>query len=349
MDRMAAIAVAAPVIPPTVVAVPAAGGAITSTLDVFLASNDPIVLAFPCLPWDQHAAAGGAPARASLPHFIFVRMFLPRNQVGTLPADILAARQVGPLTTVFTAAAWSQWLTELVASGLLADAPFHKRRDAERALDAIAIANPNQLFILAAHYAQAEPFDTLGVAGVPAVPGVVGVRAAAARAGRPRVVAVRARAAVPAVPAVPGNPGPADLAYLDMATLERMCLRGSASPLAAFCKLVGALGPCSTQAIRADVRSTVRITGLTLRNQIAKAGGHALPFAAGRANDAALAHALANSVLSAFDALSDVLALDLVTEIGLQEEIFDAFSFFQGTEAERDTVITRRLGFIDNR
>ena len=103
------------------------------------------------------------------------------------------------------------------------------------------------------------------------------------------------------------------------------------------------------QAIRADVRSTVHITGLTLRNQIAKYGGHALPFANGRANDAALAHVLAHAVLSAFDALSDVLALDLVTEIGLQNEIFDAFSFFQGTDTERDAVITRRLEFIDDR
>ena len=91
---------------------------------IYLPANEPLVLAYPCLPWVQHVAAGGAQQQASLPQFVAIRVFLLRNAIGTGPNDLAIARTRTPLTISFSAGAWSRWLTELVASGLLANAPY---------------------------------------------------------------------------------------------------------------------------------------------------------------------------------------------------------------------------------
>ena len=103
---------------------------------LFLLANDPFVLGYPCLPWLLHPAAGAAPARASVPHFVAVRVFLLRNTIGTDAASTNAAATRSPITLLFNAAAWSRWFSEMVASGLLNSAPFQRVRDSDRAITA---------------------------------------------------------------------------------------------------------------------------------------------------------------------------------------------------------------------
>ena len=121
-------------------------------MEIFLAAGDPFVVGYPFLPWRHHAAAGGAPARASVPQFVAIRIWILRSAFGPNPADANMARQCSVLTIAFSAAAWSRWLTELAASGLLANAPFARLRDSDTAMASITLANPTQLDILAADY-----------------------------------------------------------------------------------------------------------------------------------------------------------------------------------------------------
>ena len=79
--RMAAVAAV------IVVHIPA--GASTDEEPIFLLASDPIVLAYPCLPWVTHPAAGGTPARSSVPLFAAIRAFLLRNSIGTDAAKAL--------------------------------------------------------------------------------------------------------------------------------------------------------------------------------------------------------------------------------------------------------------------
>ena len=115
---------------------------------LFLLANDPFVLGYPCLPWTPHPPAGGVPARASLPNFVAIRVFLLRNSVGADAASTNAAATRSSITILFTAAAWSRWFTELAASGLLNSAPFLRVRDSDAAFAALTIANPAALAIL---------------------------------------------------------------------------------------------------------------------------------------------------------------------------------------------------------
>ena len=304
---------------------------ISSSQDIFLAANDPFVLAYTCLPWTPHAAAGGLPARASLPQFIAVRAFLMRNDVGPAPADLAAARTVSPLTFCGTAAAWSRWLTELDASGLLTSAPFVRLRDSDAVLMTLMIQNGAALHILAADHGLSEPFDT------PAVP-----------AGRGRGRG-RGRGAV--IPGVAAVAGPAELAFINVATLGLFSnlSAGNSAPLLSFCRLVGALGPCLTRAVRLDLMSTVRTAATVLRNMVAKSAGLVPPLAPGVATDAILAQCLHPSILDAFQSMSAILALDVASESGLKREMHDAFVFLYGTETEREGVVTRRLHLVEDK
>ena len=139
------------------------------------------------------------------------------------------------------------------------------------------------------------------------------------------------------------------LKFLDLVSLEQLYSPGDVSPFAAYCRLSGALGPCYTRAVRADVRSSVHLTAMSLRTQVSKTAGHSAPLAVNPANDALLAHELAPAILAAYGALTDVFALDELTVDGFQREMQDAFVYHQGTDADRAAVITRRLRFIDDR
>ena len=324
-------AIALPASGSTVVTIPD-GAAVTSTLDIFLPADDPFVLAYPCLRWDQHAAVGDVVARASLPQYVFIRVFLLRHDIGPASADLFVARNVGPLEASFGAAAWSRWLTELAASGLLAAGPFHKIRDSDAAMTALSITNPDQLTILASDYGLSETFDT------PAI-------APAADSGQDQGRGAR----VSTMAGAPTTPGPVNLKFLDLVSLERLYSPGDVSPLAAYCRLAGALGPCYTRAVRADVRSSVHLTAMILHTQVSKIAGHSVPLALSPANNALLAHELAPAIRAAYGALTDAFALDELTADGFQREMQDVFIYYQGTAVERTAVLTRRLRFIDDR
>ena len=301
---------------------------------LFLLANDPYVLGYPCLPWTPHPTAGGVPARASLPNFVAMRVFLLRNSIGADAASTNAATTRSSITILFNAAAWSRWFTELAASGLLNSAPFLRVRDSDAAFAALTIANPASLAILAADYTRCEPFDVPGAAAVPAIPG----------RGRGR-----ARRAVAAVPAGLPLPGPQELGFLNVASLHRLQILDPISPLLSFCRLVGAMGPCSTHAVRRDVASPLRIAAMVLRSRLAKIAGLDSAAPTDAATDALLADDLAGALHSAYEALSPALAVANVTGLGLRNEMRDAFTFLHGTDTERDSVITRRLTFVDDR
>ena len=314
---------------PTVVAIPA--GAITPDLDIFLVATDPFVVGYPCLPWRHHPAAAGAPARASLAHFVAIRVWILRSSFGPAPADLATARLHSALTVAFQAAAWSRWLTELASSGLLAKAPFDRLRDSDAAMELLTLANPNQLDILAADYLATETWFS---------PGTPAVAARRAGGGRP------ARAAVAAGP--PG-PGPAELAFLELCKIDRLADTSLPCPLLALGRLSGMLGPVSTRAVRIDVLSSVRITAVSLRSYLARALGLDAATAANGASDPPLALAIFEHVLAAFDALTDVLSPKTINETALRSEALDAFRFVQGSDADRNGIVTRRLRFIEDR
>ena len=54
-------------------------------------------------------------------------------------------------------------------------------------------------------------------------------------------------------------------------------------------------------------------------------------------------------VLAAYDTLTDVLSPKTITETALRSEALDAFRFVQGSDADRNGIITRRLRFIEDR
>ena len=313
---------------PTVVAIP--GGA-TPDMDIFLVATDPFVVGYPCLPWRHHPAAAGAPARASLPHFVAIRVWILRNSIGPSPADMATARLHSVLTIAFNAAAWSRWLTELAASSLLDKAPFDRVRDSDAAMELLTLANPNQLDILAADYLAVETWLT------PGTPAVAGRRAGG---GYP------ARAAIPAGPPMPG---PAELAFLELCKIDRLADTGLPCPLLALGRLSGMLGPVSTRASRTDVLSSVRITAVSLRSYLARALGLESSAAATAASDPPLALSIFEHVLAAYDALTDVLSPKTITETALRSEALDAFRFVQGSDSDRNGIVTRRLRFIEDR
>lgn len=313
---------------------------------IYLPANEPLVLAYPCLPWVQHVAAGGAQQQASLPQFVAIRVFLLRNAIGTGPNDLAIARTRTPLTISFSAGAWSRWLTELVASGILANAPYARLRDSDAVLLEMTITTPANLEVLAGDY---SPFEDFASAGTPGVPGV------AARPALGRGTTVRdgpnqaARAAVAAVAAIPPNPGPPELAFIQSASLVVLNLPGSHAPLQSFCRLVGALGPAGSRAIRDDLTSTVRTTALSLRVHLGKSLGLGSSLALTASNDAALAREMSTSIASAYDALTTDLALNEASEFGLSRELLDAYLFLLGSAADVEAVLTRRLIYIEDR
>ena len=50
---------------------------------IYLPANEPLVLAYPCLPWVQHVAAGGAQQQASLPQFVAIVLRVQREAMGS--------------------------------------------------------------------------------------------------------------------------------------------------------------------------------------------------------------------------------------------------------------------------
>ena len=325
----------------------APGAGITADLDIFLDSADPFVLGTPFLDWTQHPALGAVPARASVPHHRLVAHFLLRHERGVSAADLAAFDNHTPLTSNFVAAAWSRWLTNIVASGFLTSGVFDRARDARAALMALALQSP--LVILASDFGPFESFDIPGVAGVAAIPPVAAVPGRRARGGQPAVRAVRAQPGVPGVPAVPATPGPPALAFLSVTNLTTFYSIGSSAPLLAFCRLAGILGGCHTRAARLSVVSAAHSSGLLLRSYVAKHMGLPDGVALNPATDALLGLNVPTASTSAFDALSEALAASRPIGLESQHEMRDGFILLYGSEQEREAVYVRRLRFIETR
>ena len=332
---------------PINVSVAQGAGIITADLDIFLDFDHPFVLGTPFLDWTQHPALGAVPARASVPHHRLVAHFLLRHERGVSAADLAAFDNHTPLTSNFVAAAWSRWLTNIVASGFLTSGVFDRARDARAALMALALQSP--LVILASDFGPFESFDIPGVAGVAAIPPVAAVPGRRARGGQPAVRAVRAQPGVPGVPAVPATPGPPALAFLSVTNLTTFYSIGSSAPLLAFCRLAGILGGCHTRAARLSVVSAAHSSGLLLRSYVAKHMGLPDGFALNPANDALLGLNVPTALTSAFDALSEALAASRPIGLESQHEMRDGFVLLHGSEQEREAVFVRRLQFIETR
>lgn len=326
--------------PPVAVTLP--GGNATPDHAIHLDSTDLFVVQCTCLGWAFHPPAGGAigAGTASIPQYVAIRAFAARLTLGDNPANNAAAAQYSPVVIALDPAAWSRILSELRDSELFDYGPFARLRDLDAAIDGLMIQNPVNLVLLPADYLPGlETFDIPAVAAVAAIPGRGRGRGRAGGRG------------VPAVPAVLAVPGPPELQFLNMTSLLKFFEIANGNPMHAFTRLVGALGPCGTRAIRADVLSQVQTVASTIRPQIAKAGGFTLTAnpAAQLREDAVLASTLGKYVSNAYESLTPTLALDVASVGGFQSEMQDAFIFLTGTDENKSAVLARRLTFIDDR
>ena len=138
--------------------------------------------------------------------------------------------------------------------------------DLDSAIDSLTIVTPANLTVMPADLDLGEDTTYIAaVAGAPAVPGVGRPRSAGYVAPRPAV------AAVPGRPMLYGSLNFLDATNLTLTDLE---LSGVA-PWAGIAYLVGALGPCLTQAAR-NGAGPARLTATALSNGIHKAFGVAL-------------------------------------------------------------------------
>jgi hypothetical protein len=221
---------------------------------VFLPADSPLVEATACLGW-QPAQPHGGVSCVSLGQFQMIRAFISRCSIPRGGGDEDAAADVNLLATRFPASTWSRILTELEASGLVADFTAacvdHRPIPStlERCLARLKVLNPEQLLLHAADFSAAgEAFETAAVLGH----------------GRGR-----GRGAV----GIPSFSGPINLRFLGLLTPLDFEEQGAEAPLMLLSRICGMLGPCLTQASRQDERSTVAIIGETLRTQLLARGG----------------------------------------------------------------------------
>ena len=209
---------------------------------VVLAANDRVVTRTAFLDWADAPAVGvgAGSARKQLTTSQALRAFGRRLRF----TQVAAQRPVvmpGVLEIAFTGAAWSKYLGELLASGLLL-ANFDSLHTLEVAIDGLTIVSIANLTVVAADLQLGESTAALAAAGP---------------------VGQRQRAGVAAISAGPGRAALhpqldlLDTANLSIASLEE---RHAVAPWASVCFLCGALGPCLTQASRNAAGSAARLT-----------------------------------------------------------------------------------------
>ena len=333
---MAANAAAVPLIV-TVAAAPQA-----SCLVLSFPANSPIVLGYRCLNWTVvPAPAAGGQATATLPMSTAIRAWGGRLTLLDQVA-ILAATTLSCFTIAYTGVAWTRYLTELLASGLLSDSPYELLRDSDAVLLTLTLKNPNSLSILAADFLPVESFDT------PAAPAVPGVAAVAGR-GRGRGRGLGGAPAVPAVPAVPLVPGPVNLAFLNNCTLASFAASGEPNALFIFARLVGAVGDCTTRASRLLVQYPANTLAHALRRSSAATAGVESAVAAPPLGDFVVATTLQQTIAAAYDALTPVLQSDKASTALFAKELTDALILQRGDTAQCRTVISSRLSLSADR
>ena len=218
---------------PVMVSSPA--GAPTSDCPIFLAANSGVVTATPCLDWQPAPAGPGGAARVQLKTFQAVKAFLPRCKISRIAADLAAADAVDMLTVRLTDAGWSRILTELSSAQV-----FSKTADSVDELHSLLkeanIPTPANLDLVAGDWRNAEAF---------ALPGGASAAAIAARA---LLTPIR---------------------FLSLISAPSVEDPAAPLPLGLLSAIVGALGPCLTQAVRRIETSTVQLTASTLRVHLA--------------------------------------------------------------------------------
>ena len=231
LDPLGSMAAVAP--QPVMVSSPA--GAPTSDCPIFLAANSGVVTATPCLDWQPAPAGPGGAARVQLKTFQAVKAFLPRCKISRIAADLAAADAVDMLTVRLTDAGWSRILTELSSAQV-----FSKTADSVDELHSLLkeanIPTPANLDLVAGDWRNAEAF---------ALPGGASAAAIAARA---LLTPIR---------------------FLSLISAPSVEDPASPLPLGLLSAIVGALGPCLTQAVRRVETSTVQLTASTLRVHLA--------------------------------------------------------------------------------
>ena len=278
---------------------------------------------------------------ATLPMSIAIRTWGLRLQLVD-PIAILAGNTVSCLTIAYTGVAWTRFLTELEASGLLSGVPYTLLRDSDAVLMSLTLTNPNSLSVLAVDLLPVESFDT------PAAPAILGVAAAAAGRGRGRGRGGGVGAA-PAIAAAPPLLGPPNLAFLNNASLTDFANSGEANPLYAFARLVGAVGDCATRASRLSPRFSAQPLAHALRRAAAAIAGVETTVAAAPDGDYIASAALPQTLAAAFDALTSVLQTDKASTALLAKELTDALILQRGDPAQVLTVISSRLHYIADR
>jgi hypothetical protein len=293
---------------------------ITPDSPVILDASEPLVIATAFLTWSSVAAAGAAPARASLPTWAMVKYFLCRCRFSQALADQTTFLALSPLQFRLTGAFWGRLLTELVASGLLS-VSMTTAAELARAVRGLPISNLALVTIFGADITPGEPFDT---------------PARAAVAGRARA---RGRAAVAAVPGAPRVPGPPPLLFLNMTNITMFEDLSREDSLSTLALLVGTLGPCLTRASRLSPASAAQLAAAAIAPNLQRFRG--LPL--GVANDALMASQLHDLLLAVGETLHGVYESVQLTPGALLSELMDMLRYVNGTALERQGIEARRL------
>ena len=128
-------------------------GPVSPSSPILLPANHPLVAATHFLEWQPAAAAAGGAAQVALPTASAAVAFLVRNRVDAAnAADKAAARGIHYLNFRLSGAAWTEYLSELVDSGLLGcslvDTP-----GLHQAIAGLTLTDPTRLHYRAAHWA----------------------------------------------------------------------------------------------------------------------------------------------------------------------------------------------------
>lgn len=272
---------------------------ISDASPVAIEAQHALALRTPFLPWAHFPVVGPAPARCSLATFQMAKAFGARCRISSSAPARQAAERVNLLTFRLSADAWSRILSCYVDSGLLAES-FSDLSSLSTALTRLQLLNEHDLEIEAADWEPGERF------------------------------------------ALPQNAPPqhalAPLSYLESATVA--LLQNDAEPnqpWGLLCDLVGALGPCLTQAARARPTSSVQLVAQRLRAHV---GGASV-------SDGAAA-------LGLKDALPDlklpvVLQSQSLREADLRAELLDAVGYYFSSAQGRAAIEARRVVFLGAR
>ena len=287
-----------------------------------LSATEPLVVATPTIQWLAVRTAAGGAALVELAEWKMVAIFGCKARLGSSPVDQAAGIARNLLTLQLTAAFWSQYLTELVASGLLSGT-FPHRQSIQARVAELTPVNSANLQVSAAHWDTEETFDTPAVPAVP--PG-------SRRGGR---------AAVPGRAAIPAQPGPPELKFIARCNILLLESADGAEKWSMICRGAGMLGGAATRAIRLDDMSMLCRVAAPLRSAVARyTGVDPTP-----AYDATLAGALPDFLRDAV--LMDGLAAHGSSEAEFMTEALDSFRAHRST-ADKLAVEEARFHLLEH-